>query len=292
MTAACASDGGTGRASISDLKDRYAAVENIDRWSLPLDPYHGMDGPEREYALNVATQSCMAKQGFDFQIPAANIDGGSPTSAPSGRKLFTEDIAAQYGYGEPARTQDQKDAFALNSRRTEGAELKALTGQTDPDVGFDDGPRGCIGQVNDEIGRPDEDLLDSLELAAYDKAMLERRVTSARKAWKACVDEIGVTGLPDKPEEMPGELRVEFGLGGGDGGSEPRAIPSRSELELATADAACRDSSGYTETLYRAEFEAQLRALDVNDEELDQVRRRNEAIAVRARKLIAESAGN
>lgn len=287
----CSSDGGTKSSSIAELKEKYAATENQDRWSLPMDSYHGLPASDLQYAGNVATRDCMAKQGFDFPIPARADKDGSATTSSSMRKLFNTEIAQQFGYGSPPRTAEQKEEEALNSRQLDPAERKALTGQTDPDVGFDDGPRGCVGSVRKQIGTLEEGLLDSLEDAAYQKALLETRVVNAREKWKTCVDATGITGLPDRPENMPGEdLRQQFDLGGN--GVEPRAVPTQSEIDLATADAKCRDSSKYSERLYRAEFEAQLRAIEINDEELARARQHNEAIAEQANKIIAGTSGN
>jgi hypothetical protein len=67
-------------------------------------------------------------------------------------------------------------------------------------------------------------------------------------------------GMPPPP------LDDEFGL------SEPFAEPSSRELEVAVADAECRASSGLSEALYDAEVEAQLAAVDVNEDALERMR--------------------
>lgn len=287
----CSSDGGTKQASIAELKDRYAVTENVDRWALPLDSYHGLPTSDLQYANNVAVRECMAEQGFDFPIPARADKEGTATTSSSMRKLFNTEIAQQFGYGSAPQTAEEEEEAALNSRKLDPAELKALTGQTDPDVGFNDGPRGCVGSVRKQVGALEEGLLDSLEDAAYQKALLETRVVSAREKWNACVAKTGITGLPERPENMPGEdLRQQFGMGGDE--ATPRETPSQSEIDLATADAKCRESSKYSATLYQAEFEAQLRAIETNDEELTRAREHNEAVADQANKIIAGASGN
>jgi len=73
---------------------------------------------------------------------------------------------------------------------------------------------------------------------------------------------------------MPGStLLTDFGYGRGDEPIPPEGVrPSRREVEVAVADAECRESSGLSLARYRAEVTAQLAAIEADEGALERLR--------------------
>lgn len=256
LVAGCggSSDDAGSAPSIGGLERRFGGDRNEKLWVLPLDAYRGPSDSDLSYARDLSIRACMAEKGFSFAI-APYLPVEAANVSPSGRKLFDREIAAQLGYGGEL-TKGLAEAQAFQREPMVGEELRAYNGQTDPDVAPEGPPRGCLGKASRSVPAPDIGLISSLEVAAYEKAKRSEVVERDRQKWAACLEQAGFAGLPDRPQNMPGdENRRRFGLGDDD--TAPRSSPGRAELALAKADARCREKSGYTAALYRAEFDAQ-----------------------------------
>jgi hypothetical protein len=103
----------------------------------------------------------------------------------------------------------------------------------------------------------------------------------------------GLPDLPDVPEEMP-PASVDMG-DDGDGIDAP--LRSGDELDVpaevrrvAVADATCRDSTGYTSTLYDAEWDAQVEAMGSRIDDLERFKQQAEEQRALAERYLAENA--
>lgn len=68
---------------------------------------------------------------------------------------------------------------------------------------------------------------------------------------------------------MPGDAKAELWKLGDPPGSTP---VSTEEIRTATADAKCRASSGWSQALYDAEYDAQVAFVKKNADKLDRIR--------------------
>ena len=89
---------------------------------------------------------------------------------------------------------------------------------------------------------------------------------------------------------MPSKaLEAEFGrtAGAADGATDD-VVASAREIETATFDAACRDSSGWSEARYDAEWDRQVTAARENADALERILTENKKVEERALAVLAE----
>jgi len=253
--AACSSTAATPNASPDP-----ASAANLDKWTLPLDDY--IVPPQNiivsDYAENLLVHNCMVSRGHVWDITAINMDSLTiPTRSASGRRLFNSTIAAQFGYHEPSvYSKEVRDAMnALNSRQFTAVEESDFY--------------ACVDEARVTLPLADDAQLGAqLANAALDIASADGTVVAASGRWRDCMKPAGIPDLPmmpegDSPTTMPTESqRKQFGL------DDPYGAISTEEIRIATIDADCRISSGFSQALYDAEFAAQTLALKANADAL------------------------
>jgi hypothetical protein len=239
-------------------------------YALPLDQFAFADIGASDYAGNLLVQSCMRKRGYDWPIPAYDPHAArSATWNSAGRRLFDAEIARTYGYHlAPSGQSSDAEAIRLNSRQLTAGESAAKD--------------ACIARVRRTLPAPDSDLVGSLASAAYEAAKADDATLASAARWHDCMAPVGISDLPDVPSRMPSpSLGRRFGLDSGMAGS-----PSPKEVRIATADARCRDSSGYAKTMYDAEVDQQLTLIGRNRPALDRARATNAQVARRVKETI------
>jgi hypothetical protein len=240
-------------------------------YDLPLDQLRSIDDGSVGYATNLLVQDCMQAAGFEFPIPPFDPSlRPSATWNSTGRRLFDPEVAAQYGYRiAPPPGVDVAQEIALNSRPLSSAEQRQV-----------DRCRVLAGQ---RIAPPDSRLVDSLGIAAYDAALSEADTVAAARRWAACLEPQGISDLPDMPNLMPSPSIVKrFHIGRGGGSASPE------EIQIAVADARCRESSGYAKALYDNEVDQQLALFAKNRAALERARAAAKRNLKRARAVIAQ----
>lgn len=257
--AAC---GGAGEESADEatVSPDGRVTRDVETWSLASDPYGGVDFGLTQYAWELAVSDCMEAQGQDFEVVTYDWNlPPDPTHNAAGRRLFTEAIAAAYGYhtapdpGDYARRLRERDARS----------------PTDPvwQASFST----CAEQVteNPPVAVAEDSDIDILALSGAE----EPDVVEAAGAWRECMAPQGIPDLPERPEGMPGPtLSAEFGLDVIDpvnGSDTNESVPvSSRELEVAVADARCWVSSGYRDAYYEAEWRNDYEFVEANGSEL------------------------
>lgn len=246
--------------------------KDMDQWVLPLDtylpPYF-----EAQYARQLLMRACMDRAGFEFRVAPVDIDEAPPeTSNSSGRRLFDVDLASRYGYHfAPSQRVDRRLAQEIAATQYSTIEQRQL----------DD----CIRSAQAKLGAPSDSLADWLGFTV--DVTSDPDVMSSVGSWAACLHARFPGDGTGWPEDMPGERRgSEFGL---DRATEWDADPpSDEEIALAVADAECRDSSGFREAYYSAEWNAQLVLIENNRRDLGEEYVRNEAYRRRTLATIDE----
>jgi hypothetical protein len=115
-------------------------------------------------------------------------------------------------------------------------------------------------------------------------------VKDTAAAWRECMAPKGVEDLPADPSLMPSDsLSQRFGLSNTpDAGQE--VTVTATEKDLAVFDAQCRESSGYEEARYTAEWGRQVTLLEQNGPALNEVRDKIQKTDTAISEVIAEHA--
>ncbi|MDQ2670851.1 MAG: hypothetical protein M3Y31_09485 [Gemmatimonadota bacterium] len=209
---------------------------DIDRWVLPLDRFMDSDDISANYAETLLMGPCMNAAGFDWDVPYRDpYAANRATSSAVGIRIFTLEIAQEYGYHSAPNLDPGAAAWkAWAYREITVAEIDAI--------------RECTEQVRAErlpLLPGSAQLGNSLAAAAYDAAEQEQTVQEAERAWRDCMAPLGIPDLPASARNMPSPwLANELGYTGTLG------EPTADEIRYAVADAICRDDSGYLETFY------------------------------------------
>ncbi|WP_139327542.1 hypothetical protein [Microbacterium sp. RURRCA19A] len=216
----------------------------------------------RDYAEALLIEPCMVEKGFVYQVPWQPIDRGSTDGyAPGGQRLFNTDIASKYGYHRPERVWENKEAW-----RQFGSDLDAAAAAT---AGYDDALVACREAARKEAPLVSDDAMyyaaDAIS-QSYSAAISSPESAATLGDWRECMNDSGMFELTDNPEEMPTPDRAEQWQI-----STPGTVASTEEIALATADASCAASSGWTSALYNAQWAWQERFLNDNQAKLQRI---------------------
>lgn len=226
----------------------------ILEWRLPLDEYRTAQRAVNEWAENVLLGECMEERGSVLKI-AAPAERGEVWNEFD-RRLFSVKIAESYGYHTDPLSQDAIDADTWNSATsTSDAAWSAHFEQ-------------CIADARTELPLPENLILaDLLGVDAYRQSLEDPRVVERASEWRKCFNERSGLRVEVDPDEMPTvEMAEDFDLYV-DTSADLEVEPM--EQEIAIMDAECRESTGYTATLYDTEVENQEDLLSTNFQELE-----------------------
>lgn len=112
----------------------------------------------------------------------------------------------------------------------------------------------------------------------------------AASQWRTCMAPQGIVDLPQEPWRststgaLPESLVTRFDY-------RPTGEASADEIAVATADAQCRESSGWTDLLYEATWDQEAAFVAAHQTEVDTVVARNDSEAQRMRTIIEEAGG-
>lgn len=245
--------------------------EDRATWLLPLDeylpPYF-----EAQYARQLLMRECMEGFGYTFRVAPVNVDAPPPaTTNRSGRRLFDVSIAAVYGYHfAPSQREDLRLVQEIGASAYSDDEVRVL--------------EGCQAQALEELQSPDDSLADWLGFVVDVRTDADVRAAAAR--WANCLEAVAPGRATEWPEDMPNRHdSVEFQLSTAVLWNAPP--PSFEEVELALFDAECRESTGFAEAYYEAEWQAHLELIEQNLPALQAEAEFNEAYLQRARTVIA-----
>jgi len=223
---------------------------------MPLDQFSltSAEVTRREYAELLLEEPCMEAAGYSYDVPWRDL---SATDRPSfngvHRRLYTVELAHQWGYhiaDTPETTFDDFLKFGESVSALSEAGANTLRGCNET-------ARATIPLIHVEAN-----WVAGLANQAYLDALNDDEVLEAAKLWKECMKPIGVADLPTSPADMPSpSLSADV--------NELHA--SAREKTVAVADVKCRESSGYAEALYQAEWRLQLVLMEQNADELTRV---------------------
>lgn len=282
-TAADDRDGGDPPAGAgSDVESMF--TKNVDRWAMPLDGFTmAPESPKKDAARWVLVRACMIGKGHT-DYPQSGFDLSQTESQTRNswyRILFDESIAKTWGYHEqPIGSPERLDAAAA-------AADKIVDNALDD---FD----ACNAEAREQLGDVPAGVIDvpKLGIGAFEGAKQAPEVLEAVQRWKDCMAPQGIPDLPDDPFDMPVEsLKARFGWSTTGGDTTGPATPGIEEIAVATADAACRTSSGFTQARYDAEWDRQIDQVSSNLAALERTSEAWDAYEAHLDELIAANGG-
>jgi len=230
-------------------------------WAMPLDEYsmQPVDSVRYSYAANLLETPCFSQGGFDVPDPWFDIDVivSRANVNAMGRLLLSPESASKWGYQKAPQESDLSQIEARDS----------VIGQMRNDTpGFGEVFDRCVEETYDTFGEQwvgAENYALGLASNASADAREDPSVVEAAQSWRECMANVGAGVLAAFPLDMPTQSMVDSW------GSDAEGVPSASEISVAMSDAQCRESSGFTDALYGAEWQAQQKYLNENRETLE-----------------------
>lgn len=253
--------------------------QNQELWVLPVDQYVPSVAQSRKetYAAALLIQGCLAERGMNVPVPRPNLDDGGDRGV---RDLFTPEVAERYGYRSPSwvDSMDMTDPWIAFLNRPLSDEYIAAEDE-------------CYAHV--EVPAFDSEMLNyalSFSNAAFVGAMRDEEVLETAAEWNQCMSGVGIEDLPDGPDGMPTEsMRNRLGLDQTPDAGQGVVI-SPDEREIAVADATCRETTGYADVLYQANWDRQVRLLAENSTALKDIGEKIDKVDAELTQVIAEHA--
>ncbi|MCD9879526.1 hypothetical protein [Streptomyces guryensis] len=283
---------GCGQPSGSPTPDARPTASDDPRF-LPLAAYDMSDaGHTVGTARWTLAKQCMVRLGFD-DLKNLDID---PLPAwprrPAGTGVFTavgySDDEFRYGVQDPRQAarygyQAARAEYQLRypQKKWTLSEQLALTGEfigKDPKAvhGHRIPRRGCLGEADRAIyGSDPQDRRDPvLELKA--KSIQQGRKDPAWKkadqAWSACMRRAGHHYATPRDAEIGEDRRREEFKAQLSGRPQDPDVPSALEKQTATADARCKQRTGYVRTVHAVDVRIQNQLIAKNRAKLEKQR--------------------
>ncbi len=283
------SDGGGAVAATDGSAGGGVAVQvtkDEARWTLPTDPYMSSSATV-DQAWSQVQASCMHERGhssfkvrFDASAPAPQT-----LAADGFSQVFNEQVAAKYGYRQAPDARDlladEVAASGGSLYANESADFQSDLGEcaTEADTELNGGVEPTYSAADAASGS----ITDQLNQLHVDTASSE--LSSAAKAWRTCMAPLGISDLPQTPWDPngrpPDSLVDEWGW-------QSTGQASADEIRVATADAACRRSSGWFDRYYDAGWSQREAFVSQHLGDLEPIRLDMEAKRARAEKILAK----
>ena len=275
-------------------------TKDQSHWTLPTDPYYGGQiSALTSQAEETVVKNCMVKAGFsDYRV---RMDASAPAPANLAGDgisvLFNETTAKQFGY---RRAPDPRDLLEVETEASGGELFNGKSNEffDQLDICNLEGQAVVAGVSVDEFKASHQESAGSADAVQENPASIGSQLnrlavdlnspelSAAAASWRECMAPLGISDLPDRPWDagsmgLPESLRDKWGW-------RPTGKPSADEIATASADAACRASSGWTDTLYQQEWDTRQAFVDAHRAELAPVLAEHQAEAARAREIIAK----
>ncbi|MFI9152681.1 hypothetical protein [Streptomyces sp. NPDC053367] len=241
---------------------------------LPLEAYAWTDAEERtrRQGEDLLAAQCMRRYGFDL-APRPAYRGDKALRDARRYGISDPDTASRFGYRiDPAARgpkPPEENYSTAESLVLFGPQDGQGTGRTADGKSVPEG--GCWGQAlrdlaadGPEVRPEDEEFADQLATFTYQASQQDPRVKKAFAAWSGCMKDKGYAykGPMDAVEDPAFKT----------------ARASRREIQVAEADVACKQRHNVIGVWYAVEVAYQERAVEQNQQQLDTLGQRKEAI--------------
>jgi hypothetical protein len=235
-----------------------AARYNYDADQSSLTPVYaivpGFHNPDDDYARALLARDCLAGI-VDYQATPPSLNpNDEPIDPRTGQRNFTAAVAAEWGYQLPP------------SQVPRG--VASSTAVTDE---IFDAMVVCGDETRARLGLPPDPPLSAVEGAGWDARDASSAVAEAQARWVDCMQPVGVVDLPNNPNDMP-SASVGSAAAADQITIPGTGVASERERQVATADVACRESSGYTQAVFDARVGGELEAIAADIEGFEAAR--------------------
>lgn len=254
-----ASYGAVEPSSSSGGENSLGVTKDISTWALPFDVIFDQELSRLQvHLVHVWTDECMLKHGFpDYEI-LSSVDVPYPETNPHGfSALFNSVIAQKYGY---RKAPDPGYRYSSG-----GVENRDRSYFEDKSQAFKDQMYACVNEATVRekgpvpTGEPPMSKPGSYEseLNQFVVSSSDPALAAQAKAWVECMAPQGISDLPSAPwtlqnyKAMPESLRERWDWW-------PLGDASADEIQVATFDAGCRESSGWNQALYDLTWDRQV----------------------------------
>lgn len=289
--------------------------QDMARWVMPFDAFSSpLQASLPTYAENRWMETCLGKEGINWPIPAQPTDEASALVPPTNMSAFpilTVEVAKQSGYDATY----MPGTGGGQAHRDQMDKLNAIAQAT---PGFDPLFESCLKEIRkrlDSVGVNDlTNRMVGWQNEAMNAAYAEPSVKKTGAAWKKCLIAAGYPIKQSAPigngEWMPTEaLRASLGFssaapgaaapvpsdgpittrGDASGGASVATGPTKAEVDLAVADATCRESSGWTAAMYKAMWDAEVDQVKQHADDLVRTKTQLDALLKESLAVIAEN---
>ncbi|MFJ5777717.1 hypothetical protein [Streptomyces sp. NPDC093094] len=242
---------------------------------LPLEAYAWTDSEERtrRQGEDLLAADCMRGHGFDL-APRPAYRGDKALRDARRYGVSDPDSASRFGYRldpaargpkPPEENYSPAESLVLFGPQEGQGSRKSADGKAIP-------KGGCWGQAlrdlasdGPEVDPSDEEFADQLAVFTYQASQKDPRVKKVFAAWSACMKEKGY--------DYRGPMEA-----GDDTSFQNSDTVSRREIQVAEADVACKREHNLIGVWYAVEVAYQERAVEQNQQQLDTLKQRKEAI--------------
>ncbi|MDQ0613551.1 hypothetical protein QF046_001192 [Microbacterium sp. W4I4] len=274
--------------------------QDITKWTMPLDEYWTAATDElANYASSLMIAACLKHEGIEWPIPWQSTDEASYLQPPANNSSFpalTVSLAQTDGY----RTKFAPGGFGAPTAEWVQArqKLNAIVAST---PGFDPLFDACLKKARKQVDESDAVQISNTVLGWSNESLeAANRAPKPKQSstdWRECMHDAGLPVDQASPVGSDGwmpeqQLLTRLGIPPrwqtGDGA--PENPLTQGEIDLAVADATCRESSGWTAAIYTAMWDAQVKIVAERGDELVRLRHQGDALRQVALKIIAEHA--
>ena len=285
-----ASYGAVEPSSSSGGENSLGVTKDISTWALPFDMIFDQELSRLQvHLVHVWTDECMLKHGFpDYEI-LSSVDVPYPETNPHGfSALFNSVIAQKYGY---RKAPDPGYRYSSG-----GVENRDRSYFEDKSQAFKDQMYACVNEATVRekgpvpTGEPPMSKPGSYEseLNQFVVSSSDPALAAQAKAWVECMAPQGISDLPSAPwtlqnyKAMPESLRERWDWW-------PLGDASADEIQVATFDAGCRESSGWNQALYDLTWDRQVAFIAAHHADVQRELDVQAAEKVRLRDLLSQA---
>ncbi len=285
-----ASYGAVEPSSSSGGENSLGVTKDISTWALPFDVIFDQELSRLQvHLVHVWTDECMLKHGFpDYEI-LSSVDVPYPETNPHGfSALFNSVIAQKYGYRKAPDPGYRYSSGGVENRDRSYFEDKSQV--------FKDQMYACVNEATVRekgpvpTGEPPMSKPGSYEseLNQFVVSSSDPALAAQAKAWVECMAPQGISDLPSAPwtlqnyKAMPESLRERWDWW-------PLGDASADEIQVATFDAGCRESSGWNQALYDLTWDRQVAFIAAHHADVQRELDVQAAEKVRLRDLLSQA---
>ena len=271
-------------------------IKDPETWALPFDPlFHSEMSRLQLYAHDLLMHQCMSNAGFDdYEILNDPTTPYPQTRPHGGGTLFNVTIAQAHGYrmAPDPSYKPSRDQMDLGGGSYHDTKPQSFRDQLD--ICYEEARLRLFEPVPSASLEPppsmnvEDTFLSRLNRFVVDTSSPE--LQNAASQWRVCMAPQGITDLPEQPwgtagdEPLPPSLQTRFDYW-------PTGTPSADEIAVATVDAQCRESSGWTHLLYEATWNQQAAFITAHQTDVDAYLAQIEQTTEEMRAIIAEAGG-